>query len=77
MSATKNLDLLSSAARLGLFAQRMASSAYYTAGEMPIRAPGNPATAYTADETGHHALPGRCWPAMLLLGFEFFEYFVG
>ena len=33
MSATKNPALLSSAAWLGLFAQRMALGAYYTAGE--------------------------------------------
>ena len=38
MSATSNPALLSCAACLGLFAQRMAYGAYYTAGETP-RAP--------------------------------------
>ena len=38
MSATKNLDLLSAAAQVGLFARMLAYGTYYTAGDTP-RAP--------------------------------------
>ena len=65
MSATKNLALLSSAARLGLFAQRMTSSAYYTAGTpgaaTPTRSQETLQRTYTAEGTA--ALLVHCWPS--------------
>ena len=74
MSATKNPDLLISAAQMSLFAQMLATGTYYTAGETP-RAPGAPCLAMNFPRKNGICFGHRLLVKLVVEGFCLFLIF--